>query len=537
MATENNKKGIGRRDLIKGLAAVPVLGAFAFSAAKKKDYDSELKEEILKELDIEAARPPAEGSMTGDPIRLGIIGFGIRGKQLVKAAGFATPSWLKSMKESAMKNSNDTRLKDFLEQENLNVQFTGVCDLFDVRAEEALETVKTDKNTPKRFTTYQEMLASPDIDAVIIATPDHWHAPISIDAAKAGKHVYVEKCMTHKVGETYDLYDAVKETGIVFQVGHQHRQTQSFLTAQDIMRKQILGHVSLIQANTNRNSDNGAWQYTIHEKASPQTIDWQQFLGNAPQIPFNAEHFFRWRKWWPYGTGLTGDLLTHDYDRINCILKMGIPSSVMTSGGIYTHNDGREVPDVMQVVMEYPEFSTGSSQDKGKEKGMTFLYSATLGNQYGRNTALMGHDASMELIGDRLTIHADPRSTRFKEMLESKKVDTETPLYAYDPRSKGVDGVTSATAKYFANKGLLYTYRDGKRVDSTHLHIREWLSGIRNGTPVSCGIEEGFEEAIAAHMSCLSYQLGKRIEWDEATRKITNVEEEILQGGVQIIET
>jgi hypothetical protein len=118
-------------------------------------------------------------------------------------------------------------------------------------------------------------------------------------------------------------------------------------------------------------------------------------------------------------------------------------------------------------------------------------------------------------------------------MIKSKKVDTEVPLYAYDPRSKGVDGVTSATAKYFANKGLLYTYRDGKRVDSTHLHIREWLSGIRNGTPVSCGIEEGFEEAISAHMSCLSYQLGKKIEWDPATRRITNVDEVLLNGGIE----
>ena len=354
MATNKNKKS-GRRDLLKGLAAVPVLGAFAFSTIKKVNYDEEQRENILKELDIEAARPAAGGSLAGDPIRLGIIGFGIRGKQLVKAAGFATKEWKESMKKSAMENSNDTRLKDFLEQENLNIQFTGVCDLFDVRAEEALDTVTTDKNTPKRYRTYQEMVESPNIDAVIIATPDHWHAPISIAAANAGKHVYVEKCMTHKIAETFDLYDAVKQSGIVFQVGHQHRQTQSFLTAMDIMKKQVLGHVSLIQANTNRNDDNGAWQYNIHEKASPQTIDWQQFLGNAPEIPFNAEHFFRWRKWWPYGTGLSGDLLTHDYDRINCILKMGIPNSVMASGGIYTHRDGREVPDVFQVVMEYPE--------------------------------------------------------------------------------------------------------------------------------------------------------------------------------------
>jgi predicted dehydrogenase len=333
--------------------------------------------------------------------------------------------------------------------------------------------------------------------------------------------------MTHKLTETYELYDAVKRSGKVLQVGHQHRQTQSFLTAQDIIKKNVLGHISLIQANTNRNSDNGAWQYKIHEKASPSTIDWQQFLGNAPMIPFNEEHFFRWRKWWAYGTGLTGDLLTHDYDRINCLLNMGIPDSCTASGGIYTHRDGREVPDVFQVVMEYPDFVMGTSQEAGKEKGMSFVYSATLGNQHSRQTLLMGHDGTMEL-SNALTVYADPRSTRYEEMIKDKVVDPGTPLYAYDPRAKGVDGITSATAAYFANKGLLYTYRDGKRVDSTHLHIREWLSCIRHGGDPSCGIEEGFQEAIAAHMSCIAYRTGRRVEWDHTARRISNIEPAVI---------
>jgi len=521
---ENNKGRFNRRDLLKGLAAVPVLGAFAFTSAKKYEFDKASRQKILEELDIKAERPPASGSMAGDPIRLGIIGYGIRGKQLVKAAGFAPKEWLSRMKESALKNPNDTRLKSFLEQENLNVVFTGVCDLFDVRAEEAMEAVATEKNAPKRFRHYQEMLASPDIDAVVIATPDHWHAPMAIEAARAGKHVYVEKCMTHKVPETFELLNTIHNTGVVFQVGHQHRQTQSFLTAQDVIKKNVLGHVSLIQTTTNRNDDNGAWQYNIHEKANPQTIDWQQFLGNAPATPFNNEHFFRWRKWWAYGTGLQGDLLTHDFDSINTILKMGIPKTVSASGGVYTHRDGREVPDVLQVVMEYPDFTTGTSQGKGKEKGMTFIYSATLGNQFHRGTLLMGHDASMKL-GNDLSIYADPRSTRYNDMLKEKVIDPSVPMYAYDPRAKGgVDGVTSATAKYFAQKGLLFTYRDGKKVDSTHLHIREWLSCIRHGGTPSCNIDNGFEEAIAAHMATLSYLSGERVEWDAVNKQIVDYE-------------
>ncbi len=529
---ENNqdkqgKKTLNRRDIVKSLAAVPVLGAALLGAARKSKVDGNVKTSILEELDVKAAPPPPTGSMAGDPIRLGIIGFGIRGEQLMRALGFATDDWKNRMKESAMKNPNDTRLKDFLNQENLNIRIAGVCDVFDVRAEAAINAGTVDGNTPKRFRRFEEMLASPEIDAVVIATPDHWHAPMAMAAAQAGKHVYVEKCMTHKVDETMELYDIVKASDIVFQVGHQHRQTQSFLTAQDIIKKNVLGHVSLVQANTNRNDDNGAWQYTIHEKASPQTIDWQQFLGNAPQIPYNAEHFFRWRKWWPYGTGLAGDLLTHDYDRINCILKMGIPKAVTASGGIYTHIDGREVPDVFQVVMEFPEFISGTSQEPGKEKGMTFLYSATLGNQYDRPTLLMGHDATME-VGNTLFVYPDARSTRYQDMLRSDLIKPDVPMYSYDPRAEGVDAVTSATAKYFANKGLLYTYRDGKRVDSTFLHMREWLSCIRNGGTPSCGIEQGFEEAVSALMACASLRLGKRIEWDAANRRFGNTSDDEL---------
>ncbi|MCB0688188.1 MAG: Gfo/Idh/MocA family oxidoreductase [Saprospiraceae bacterium] len=523
MADNNSTGKWSRRDMMKGLAGIPVVGAVFWAGAAKAAKQKESRENILTTLNINASPPPESGPMSGDPIRLGIIGFGIRGPQLCRALGFATKDWLKSMKEAADKNPKDTRLSSFLEQENLNIHITAVCDLFDVRAQEAADSFSTDKVKVKIYKRHQDLLNDPDVDAVVIATADHWHAPIAIAALEAGKHVYVEKPMTHGIAETYALKDAVEKSGKVFQVGHQHRQTQSFVTAQDVIGKKILGHVSLVTASTNRNSDNGAWQYPIHEKANPNTVDWKQFLGNVPDIPWNPEHFFRWRKWWSYGSGLSGDLMVHDYDRINCVLNMGIPRSVVSSGGIYTHRDGRTVPDVMQINLEFPEFSTGSSQEPGKEKGMTMVYSATLGNQYGRKTLLMGHDATMEL-GNDLVLYADGNSTRFKEMLESGQVNSDVPLYRYDPSANAVDGITSATSKYFADKGLLYTYRNGRRVDSTHLHMREWLSGIRNGTKVSCGIKEGFEEVMTAHMGGLSYKLGRRIDFDHSKMEIIPVD-------------
>lgn len=531
MATDKKLfAAFSRRDLLKSLAGVPILGA-VWAAGIDTTKKSKLEKDFwLEKLNIKASAPPASGPMSGAPLRIGLIGFGIRGEQLMRALGFATQEWMESMAKSAQEDPNDKRLEDFLAQENLNVKLTAICDIFDVRAEKALRSFNTEANPCKRYENYMDLITSGEVDAVIIATPDHWHAPMAQAAIEAGVHAYVEKPMTHTVSETYLLREAVrKNPGAILAVGHQHRQTLSFLTAQDAIAKNTLGHISLVVTNTNRNDDNGAWQYEIHPEASPETIDWNAFLGNAPEVPFNTEHFFRWRKWWAYGSGLSGDLLTHDYDRINCVLKMGIPKYVTASGGIYTHRDGRNVPDVMQVTMDFPDFSTGSSQEEGKEKGMSLVYSATLGNQFDRGTVLMGHDASMEL-GNILTIYADPRSTKYQDLIKEGRIDPQVPIYQYDPTAEGVDAVTSATAKYFANKGLLWTYRDGKRVDSTFLHIREWLSCIRNGGNPSCGINEGFDEAITAHMAGLSYKTGRKIEWDPVSERIISLPGEDLDA-------
>ncbi len=531
MSTKQNIfQTLTRRDWLKSLGGLSLFGAVWSAGASFSTKAKRERNILLQTLNIKASAPPPTATMEGSPLRIGIIGFGGRGEHLVRSLGYATTEWLEEMSRSEKENPADTRLKEFKDQENLNIRLTGVCDVFDVHANKALQSFNGNGNTCKRYRTATEMINSGEVDAVVIATPDHWHAPISIEAIQAGVHVYVEKPMTHTIEETYALRNAVLENPkVVFALGHQHRQTQSFLTAQDAIAKNVLGHISLVMTATNRNDDNGAWQYAIHPDANTKTIDWELFLGNAPKIPFNAEHFFRWRKWWAYGSGLSGDLMTHDYDRINCILKMGIPKFVTASGGIYTHRDGRNVPDVMQINMEFPDFKTGTSQETGKEQGMTFVYSATLGNQLDRGTVLMGHDGSMEL-GNAVTIFADSGSTRYKKMIEEKRIDPYVPIFQYDPSVNGVDAVTSATAKYFANKGLLWTYRDGKRVDSTFLHLREWISCIRNGGKPSCGIQEGFEEAITAHMGGLSYKLGRKIEWDNEVQKIITLPGEDLDA-------
>jgi predicted dehydrogenase len=496
-----------RRDILKGLGGLPIAGGIWWAGAAHSVLYNKERSEILEQLNIEPTITTGLPSIGGKPIRVGIVGFGIRGNHLCRALGYVA-------------NPTSENLET---QKDLNVKLVAVCDAFDVRATNAMEWFSTKDLKVKRYNTHQEMIRSGAVDAIIIATPDHWHAPIAMDALAHNIHTYVEKPMTHTIEETYQLKEAAEKSKAQLMVGHQHRQTLSFKTAQDVVNKGTLGHVSVIQTNTNRNSGNGAWQYNIHKEANEQTINWKQFLGTAPQVPFNKEHFFRWRKWWAYGSGLSGDLLSHDYDRLNCVLNMGIPASIMASGGIYTHNDGRDVPDVLQVNMEFPEFSTGSSQEKGKEKGMTFIYSATLGNGFNRPTILMGHDASMEL-GNKLTVWPDKGSTKYAEQLKAKKMRASVPIYQFNPGANIPDAISSATSQYFADKGLMWTFIDGVKVDSTYLHLREWLSVIRNGGQLSCGIKEGFEEAITSHMTGLSYKLGRRIEWDKNNQKIKPIE-------------
>ncbi|MCD4735366.1 MAG: Gfo/Idh/MocA family oxidoreductase, partial [Bacteroidales bacterium] len=442
----NNK--ITRRDILKGLLTVPVVGALGWSYLKNKKFlieDNAFIPENIRGLNNPIEISYGDAS-TGKQIRLGYIGIGGRGASLMHAIGFVHPNYVETLKNEALSNTKDKRFQDLQELENVNVVVNGVCDVFDIRAKEAAEAgANLYKNTsqgkmaplPKQYKTYKELLASPDIDAVIIATPDHWHAPITIEAANAGKHVYCEKPLSWSISETHEVKKVVKENNIIFQLGHQGRQTDSYIKAKELIQKGILGDVSLVEVCTNRNSPNGAWVYAIHPKAGPHNIDWNQFLGQAPYHDFSLERFFRWRCWWDYGSGLSGDLFNHEFDAINQIMDVGIPYSATASGGIYFFKDGRDVPDTLQMSMEFPD------------KNLTLLYSATQSSQRNRGKVIMGHDANLELSRS-LTVYADPGSTQYKEQIEKKLIDIKKPIYTYNPGDSQIDAITSATEKYFA---------------------------------------------------------------------------------------
>jgi predicted dehydrogenase len=518
MEDNQEKKGnkLSRRDILKSLATVPIVGAMAYGIYRKERSEQLLSNMITRELGISNSTRPAEKVAEGKELRIGIIGYGIRGKMLVRALGFAHPTviddWIKGGKES----KEYARYENFQNQENLNIRITAVCDIFDTYAKMALEAgANTNKagsggkmgEQPKRYLDYKELIASPDVDAIVISTPDHWHGPMTIEAAKAGKHVYCEKPFSWSVEETYEIREIVKKSNIVFQLGHQGRQIDSYLKAQEVIEKGLLGPISLIELTTNRNDPNGAWVYPIHKDANPQTIDWEQFIGQAPWHDFSLERFFRWRCWWDYSTGLSGDLLTHEYDSINQIMHLGIPESATSTGGIYFYKDGRDVPDVLTTVFEYPK------------RDLSILYSATLSNQLSRGKKFLGHDGYME-VGDSLTVYPDARSTKYADQLKSGLMDPARPIYTNVPGRSDIDATTSATERYFAGRGLMFTYRGDKRYDTTHLHLKEWIDCIRTGNTPSCDIDQSFQEAITAHMGTLSYKHQKKVFWDEKNEKI-----------------
>jgi predicted dehydrogenase len=512
------KSGIQRRTLLKALAGVPVAGLLGFEILRKQNYEAGKRSSVIKELGLDNLEFPrsdyGSAKPAGDLIRIGVIGFGTRGKQLSAALGFMHPD------DVATRKKNNT-FSTWLGQEYLNAAITGVCDVYDLHANIGLETARN-KERPggdkapdlpvKRYLSYHEMLADKDIDAVIISTPDHHHARIAIDATKAGKHVYCEKSVAHNEAELNELYTTVKNSNIVFQLGHQITQSVVFQQAKEIIKRNILGKITLVETTSNRNTANGAWIRHLDAAGNPKpgdekSIDWMQWLGHAPYVPFSIDRFYNWTKWFDYDHGLIGQLFTHEYDAVNQLLHIGIPKSVVSSGGIYYWKDNREMPDSLHCVFEYPNHE------------LTLLYSGNLASSRSRGRVFMGHDASMEL-GNNAIITADRNSTRYADGIKSGLIDTDAPMISYNPAGGQIDAVTSASEKYYAARGLTTTSINGRSVDVTHLHLREWLNCIRNNTTPSVNIDMAFDEGITCLMAHQSYVEKRTVFWDEVNRKI-----------------
>jgi predicted dehydrogenase len=521
-ADQPEKTNLDRRTILKAMVGVPVLGVFAWEAMKNLSYASEKADRtklIIRELGLENRKAPkvipGASLNKGDRLRIGIIGFGIRAVGLAGALGFRSVADVESRKEKGT-------LGAWMAQEDMNVELAGICDVFDLYAEKGMDIAKNgirvngDQGTGypvKRYRTYKEMLNDKEIDAVIIATPEHHHAQMTIDAVQAGKHVYCEKSFVRTEEELHAVYAAVKSSNMVFQLGHQVTHNAMYQQAKEIIRKGILGKITLIETSTRRNSASGAWirHMDRHGNAKPgneQSIDWDQWLGDRPKVPFSIERFYNWSLWFDYSTGFLGQLFTHEFDAINQILGLGIPKSASSSGGNYFWKDNRESPDLIHSVFEYPE------------RGLTLLYSGNLASSsLSQGRIIRGHEATMKISGG-IEIFADKFSARYQKQISEGLIDPSVPMVTVGKNSGEIDATTSATAQYYASRGLTDTYINGQAVDVTYLHLKDWIDCIRNGGTPTVNIEMAFEEAVTVLMAHRSYLEKRQVQWDPVQRKI-----------------
>jgi predicted dehydrogenase len=235
---------------------------------------------------------------------------------------------------------------------NPGVELVAAADIYDSRLTKIRETYGDGV-----FTTcdYKEVLARKDVDAVIIATPDHWHAQISIDALNAGKDVYCEKPMVQKVEQGWPVVEAWKKSGRILQVGSQYASAQPIMKIRQLLDEGAIGELNMVEAWLERNTAIGAWQYSIPPDASPANLDWDRFLGSAPKREFEPIRLFRWRNYQDYGTAVAGDLFVHLLTGLHTATRSLGPNRIYSTGGLRYWKDGRDVPDTMLGIMEYPK--------------------------------------------------------------------------------------------------------------------------------------------------------------------------------------
>jgi predicted dehydrogenase len=379
------------------------------------------------------------------------------------------------------------------------VKLVAVADCYNGRLERAKEIWG-----PDTFTTrdYNEILERKDIDAVIIGTPDHWHKQASIDAMKAGKDVYCEKPMIHLYSDGPEMIEASRKTGRILQAGSQRVSSVIYAKAKELLASGSIGQLNMITARWDRNSSMGAWNYTVPPDASTETCDWPRFVGTAPKIAFNAEHFFQWRKWKAYGSGVAGDLFVHLFSGTHFITGSLGPTRGMATGGLRFWRDGRDAPDVMLGLFDYDGFNLSlrvNFVDGGEEsEGLIFT----------------GSEGTMEIAGNSVSVNRVPREKEpgltvetFPLAMQKEIVEAYRVKY---PRTHPEGAPPVGYEKFVAAEGYSDHYD----------HFANFFDAVRTRKPVVEDAVFGFRAAGAALLSNLSMEKGTVIGWDPEAMKL-----------------
>ena len=411
---------------------------------------------------------PSQPPSSNDRIRLAAIGVGIRGQQDLLSA-LKTPG----------------------------VELVAVADVYDGRLTFAREHWGN-----QLFTTrdYRELLARRDVDAVLIAAPDHWHTQMAVDAMAAGKDVYVEKPMVQQLDEGPRIIETARQTKRILQVGSQHPSSIVYGKARELYRAGAIGELNLVEAWINRNSSMGAWQYSIPPDASPQTIDWDRFLGGAPKRPFDPVRLFRWRNYRDYGTGIPGDLFVHLFTGIHFVLDALGPTRAIASGGLRKWNDGRDVPDVMLALYDYPKTTS--------HPAFTLSLKVNFAEGAGDNSAFrfVGPEGVLTIGDNSVTLARRPYARE--------------PGHTSDTFSKATQ---EAFMKEYRDKypdqpelrpGHDETYAAPPRYNSTEDHFRTFFDAVRTRRPVVENAVFGLRAAGPALLANQSYVENRQIGWD-----------------------
>jgi predicted dehydrogenase len=448
--------------------------------------------------------------------------LGLNRRGFLKAAGAATTGTLLGARLHALAAFDDDAGKPVAANDHIQIALIGaggqgqgdtrvtlrvpgvklvaVADCYNGRLEHSKELWGNDIFTTRD---YGEILARKDIDAVIIGTPDHWHKQASVDAMKAGKDVYCEKPMIHLYADGAEMIETARATKRILQVGSQRVSSVIYAKAKELLASGAIGQLNMVTAHWDRNSTMGAWSYTVPPDASPETCDWPRFLGTAPKIPFNAEQFFQWRKWKAYGSGVAGDLFVHLFSGTHFITGSHGPTRGMATGGLRFWKDGRDVPDVMLGLFDYPEGFNLSLRvnfvDGGEEsEGLTFT----------------GSEGTMEISGGSVSVSRTPREKEpgymigsFTEATQKQYLDEYRKKYpAANPEGEPAVGFE----KYVAPPGYSDSYD----------HFKNFFAAVRSRQPVVEDAVFGFRAAGAALLSNLSLERGAVVGWDPEAMKL-----------------